>query len=232
MTKPRRTQAERSETTKTDLIAAAIDCINEYGYTGATTHRIADRANVTRGALNHHFKDRMELMREVCDAVGQEFLERISKDIDKSDSIDARLQTFAYAAWSTGTQPVQLAYLELMLATKNDPELKKAVSDSLQKIDVKSLEVWLDAFSDLPVPQDVLAKLRDQLFYIQRGMAILFPFLKNDGHFEEQLSLFCDMAAQKIQVYTDAVSKARRNRDHPKIATLKQETGKRGAHRP
>lgn len=39
----------------------------EVGYEGATFSTIADRANLTRPALNYHFKDKRELYRAVVD---------------------------------------------------------------------------------------------------------------------------------------------------------------------
>lgn len=204
----RRTQAERTESTRAKLIAAAIECLNEYGYAGTTTQKISERADVTRGALNHHFKDRNDLLIEVCDYMYREFVSQLRENLKKSDSILNRLKTFAYAAWSGSIRPSQRAYLEILMATKGDPAFKKQVSDVLQRIDTQNLLLWLDAFSDLPVPQDVLTDLRDQIFYLERGMAIMIPYLRDDGHFEQQIDLFCEMADRKIGTYIAAMANA------------------------
>jgi AcrR family transcriptional regulator len=53
--KPRRTQEERSATTRARLLDATIDCLSELGYTNTTTTEIAKRAGLSRGAQLHHF---------------------------------------------------------------------------------------------------------------------------------------------------------------------------------
>src|SRR5579871_1588533 len=59
----RRTQSERREATRLALLDAAADCLVELGYARTTTRRVAARASVTPGALQHHFSSKAELLR-------------------------------------------------------------------------------------------------------------------------------------------------------------------------
>jgi AcrR family transcriptional regulator len=44
------------------LLEATVECLIAYGYAGTTTHRIAARAGVTRGAQVHHFRSKEDLV--------------------------------------------------------------------------------------------------------------------------------------------------------------------------
>src|SRR5689334_23951571 len=59
---PRRSQAERSATTREALLDATIACLVEDGYANTTTSRVAERAGVSRGAHLHHFQTRHALV--------------------------------------------------------------------------------------------------------------------------------------------------------------------------
>jgi AcrR family transcriptional regulator len=75
-TKTRR--EEHSEATRNALIAAARELFAERGYSAVATEEIVRNARVTRGALYHHFKDKQELFRAVCEEVQGEVVERIA----------------------------------------------------------------------------------------------------------------------------------------------------------
>src|SRR5436309_11852144 len=66
----RRTQEERSATTRRRLIDAAVECLNESGYLEATLEVVAARAGVSRGAVQHHFGSRNDLLIAVVEDFG------------------------------------------------------------------------------------------------------------------------------------------------------------------
>jgi len=74
----RRTQAERTEATRTALIASARPLFAQRGYAGVGTEEIARAAGVTRGALYHHFDGKRELFEAVYEQIEIELAERIA----------------------------------------------------------------------------------------------------------------------------------------------------------
>jgi AcrR family transcriptional regulator len=74
----RRTQAERSESTRAALIEAARPLFAERGYAGIGTEEIVRAAGVTRGALYHHFDGKRELFEAVYERIEAELAERIA----------------------------------------------------------------------------------------------------------------------------------------------------------
>src|SRR3954469_5005913 len=59
---PRGRRAERTATSRARILDAAVACLVESGYAGATTLRIQARAGVSRGRLLHHFPSHDELL--------------------------------------------------------------------------------------------------------------------------------------------------------------------------
>ncbi len=74
----KRTQAERSESTRSALIKAARDLFAARGYGGVGTEEIVRAAGVTRGALYHHFEGKRELFEAVYEQIEVELAERIA----------------------------------------------------------------------------------------------------------------------------------------------------------
>jgi AcrR family transcriptional regulator len=74
----KRTQAERTETTRDALIEAARALFAERGYADVGTEEIVRAAGVTRGALYHHFGGKRDLFEAVYERVEAELAQRIA----------------------------------------------------------------------------------------------------------------------------------------------------------
>ncbi|WP_371480502.1 ScbR family autoregulator-binding transcription factor [Kitasatospora sp. NBC_00315] len=61
----RAVKQERAERTRAALIQAAAEVFGEFGFSGASVMKIADRAGVTLGAVYFHFRNKEELARQI-----------------------------------------------------------------------------------------------------------------------------------------------------------------------
>jgi AcrR family transcriptional regulator len=74
------TQEDRSRATRANLCSAARDLFGERGFAGVAIGEIIDRAEVSRGALYHHFDGKAALLTAVVD----ELEERIAAHVQAS----------------------------------------------------------------------------------------------------------------------------------------------------
>ncbi|WP_330250861.1 TetR/AcrR family transcriptional regulator [Nocardia sp. NBC_00565] len=62
MVTPHEPKQDRSRATRQRLLGATIDCLAEKGWAAATVAVVAERAGVSRGAAQHHFPTREDLI--------------------------------------------------------------------------------------------------------------------------------------------------------------------------
>jgi AcrR family transcriptional regulator len=78
-------RAQHAADTRTALIAVARRMFAANGYDGTGTEQIVAEAQVTRGALYHHFRDKADLFRAVMEEAAGEVARRLTDDQTQLD---------------------------------------------------------------------------------------------------------------------------------------------------
>lgn len=142
----RRTQAERSATTREALLDAAVDCLVERGFSATTTAEVTHRAGLSLGALVHHFPTKADLLTAAVGHVMQrrqaEFRKAMT-DIDPgADLLDAAIDLL----WEAFNGQTFQAWVELWVAARTDPELAAAVRTLDGEFERNSQEIFRELF--------------------------------------------------------------------------------------
>lgn len=162
----RRTNAARSEATRAALLAAARSKFIEKGYAETSTPEIVRAAEITRGALYHHFKDKADLFRAVLHA---EYT-AVAAEIDEATAGDV---TDPVAALRSGAR----AYMDAMqspgrvsLMLRDGPAvLDRAILDQIDaETSTNTLRLGLQAGMEAgvlrPLPLEPLTAQLSALF--------------------------------------------------------------------
>lgn len=122
------TQEQRRTATRTKVLDAAAACLLELGYAATTVGEVQHRAGVARGTLLHHFPTKVDLM---VAATAHVVAARIKRFRDEAAHVPPgkdRMDAIVDLAWRDLNSPVFFIALELWVAARTDPELRKAVS--------------------------------------------------------------------------------------------------------
>ncbi|MEM1111248.1 MAG: TetR/AcrR family transcriptional regulator [Pseudomonadota bacterium] len=111
-------QAAKSKATQDAILRAVIGLINEEGFAAASSTRIAKRAGVTWGAVQHHFGSKEDILEEVLQLSHSKFHETLSAKRFTTGSADGRVSKYIDAAWQHYQGEEYMATLEILLATR------------------------------------------------------------------------------------------------------------------
>jgi AcrR family transcriptional regulator len=168
--KKRRTQVERSEATRGQLIEAAVSCLSELGYLQATVGVVASRAGVSRGAVQHHFGSRADLLVAVVDDLGIA-LSR-SKDIPPGLSIRERVSMSIDQTWQLLRSPHFKAVVQIWLAMQSDKKVFGATKAKVAHIESELDKKWLRLFADVHLPTKQITMARHVALATLRGLSL------------------------------------------------------------
>lgn len=140
---PRRTQAERRAASRERLLDAALACLAERGYAGTSLPEVLRRAQMSNGAMWRHFPSKAELMvaaalhseQQLADSTAQVALDLLPA----AERLDAAVEQ----VWRYTTEPAFLALIELLRASRSDPEL----ADALRAADRQAGQIFFDVIA-------------------------------------------------------------------------------------
>jgi len=120
---PRRSQQERSDTTRAKLLEATVASLYENGYAATTTKVVVERAGLTRGAVLHHFPTKVDLIIETARYIidAQKVFRHTLRS--KSPTPRQHLDETVDVILASHARPHALALLEIMMGARGDPEL-------------------------------------------------------------------------------------------------------------
>jgi AcrR family transcriptional regulator len=190
--KKRRTQEERSEATRGQLIEAAVTCLSELGYLEATVGVVASRAGVSRGAVQHHFGSRADLLIAVVDDLGIA-LSR-SKDIPPDLSIPDRISMSIDQTWQLLGSPHFKAVVQIWLAMQSEKKVFAAVKAKVAHIEDVLDKKWLGLFPDVRLPPKQVTMIRHVALATLRGLSLRSTYR------QEQAASSGEIEALKVMV--------------------------------
>lgn len=121
----RRTQADRSATTRRQLLDATIEALTEHGYAGMSTNDVVRRAGMSRGALVHHFPTKAQLAVAALDRWYDDRLVEFEATFAALDPTERRADVAIDVLWTMFKGPTFAAWLELAVAARTDPDLRE-----------------------------------------------------------------------------------------------------------
>lgn len=194
---PRGRREERTAASRTRILDAAVDCLVEDGYGGATTLRIQARAGVSRGRLLHHFPSRDQLLVAASRHLATERLRRTSERIRSVAgglSGTERLDRAIELMWETFSEPHFWAAVELWTAARTNEELRATLLPEEREVGA-AIRADMDSFYGPELTANPrYPQVRDLLFTSMRGVGLTYALEHRDPRTDPHLSLWKDTA--------------------------------------
>ena len=157
-------QQARSVRTRRALVEAAASSLVDKGYAGTSTLVVAERAELSQGAVFKHFPVKQQLLAaavaELLVRLSARFQHDALRTLDASASWSARIEPTVTVLWSIFRSPELRAVYEVYIAARTEPALDAEL-------------------------EGIVAEHRDRI----RTLAeLLFPELRSHPSFEEAVA--------------------------------------------
>ncbi len=168
----RRTQEERSASTRARVLDAALACLATLGYASTTTTVVAERAGVSRGAQLHHFRTRSALIgaavQHLFANLTLAYQDAFARLGPEADRVAAAIDLL----WEIFQDPRLAAVLELYVAARTDAELRAALTPVAARHQANIAALARCYFPDAAAASPRFEAVLDLVLDALQGMAV------------------------------------------------------------
>jgi AcrR family transcriptional regulator len=169
---------------------ATIKCLFENGYGETTLTRVAAMAGFSKGALQHHFPTKEDLMTATADTL----LSRPFAHHPSPESIPKTVEESLSRSWKKMTNtPAYRALLEILIAARTDQKLQDRISDNLHRWNKAMDEQSIENYQSVGGSDEDVVALLTMTRSLMRGLVIQDRYsedpTENDRHVERWAKL-------------------------------------------
>lgn len=197
--RPRRTQAERSESTRKKLIEAALVLLRERGYGGLRTNEVSDRAGVSRGAQLHHFPSKHELILATLEYLNEQTIvesrRRAAAALRSADPISEIIsdaKDFFFSDYF-------FVSLAIGMGDARDEDLMRHTAPRMRDTRFAIEKMWLETLVRCGVPRRLASDVLHLTLSIVRGLAVRTIVDNDPKKFEELLRRWRSMVSLVLE---------------------------------
>lgn len=195
-----RTRAQRSSDSRATILDAAVACLIEGGYSGATTLTIQSEAGVSRGRLLHHFPSRDRLLVAAAQHLAVKRVadteERVRRVVERSQPADVfeRADRVVELLWQSFAEPHFWASIELWTAARVNADIAEALQPEEKRLGAAIRASLARMFGDELASRPRFKQFRDLLLTSMRGTAMTYTFDPRDPARDSMLAQWTDLA--------------------------------------
>jgi AcrR family transcriptional regulator len=196
----RRTQAERTAATRTQILKAAANLIRRRGYARFRTADVAAEAGMSRGAQLHHFPTKdslvvatLEYVFEQAQIVSRRRAAAINRPRDLIEAVIEDAREFFFSEHF-------MVAIDIVLSTSTDDAVRKQILDISRKARRPVETSWTEALTASGVPASLAADIVALTLSLVRGMALRTLWDNDPKWFDELFSLWRRM----IKIFLEA----------------------------
>ncbi|MBS0408591.1 MAG: TetR/AcrR family transcriptional regulator [Proteobacteria bacterium] len=193
-------QQRKSIQTRIAILEAAVDCLERHGYARTTTQMIAQTAEISRGAMLHHYATKQELIAAVIDYTFYKRMEQFVARIGELTE-DARVREHSGIElyWQSVLSREFAAYLELSMAARTDEELREIFLPKARRFVRIEREKVLAAFPEWQDKPELYELCMDYCIAGMEGLLLNRDVWES----EERKALLRDLISQTILALRD-----------------------------
>jgi AcrR family transcriptional regulator len=173
----RRTQAERRSEAQAAILSASLQILVEDGYARFSASRVAARAGVSRGAQEHYFPRKHDLIAAATKHTMREAVKHAQMLAQTASRSPDPIAKFLMDSEHFFFTPVYRGMVEIMIACRSDRTLARIVNPIVQEARDQLDGIWTDTLDAAGYPRENAQQFVELTHYLLRGLFLVCNWL-------------------------------------------------------
>jgi AcrR family transcriptional regulator len=195
---PRRTQAERSETTRKQLLDAAAKLIRQKGFGGLRTIEVAKVAGVSRGALLHHFPSKHVLVVAVLTYVNEITFTQSTRRAQQARSSRDPIEEIIKDAQDFFLGDYFFIELAIAMSDESTRRLRRETHQFTRQTRFSIEAAWLDTLISSGIPKQLASDILALTLSAVRGFSVRLLIENDPDQFTRLMNVWRDIIHQHL----------------------------------
>jgi AcrR family transcriptional regulator len=205
----RRTQQERSADTTLKLLNATIDLLHDRGLYRMSTTQIAKLAEVSRGALTHHYSSKEEIIAAAISHQLREVtasLHKMAEDIRNSGGTSDEIVDYL---WRMMNDRLFFVTMEYLPEARHNPDFRQRIIPVVQEFHQGLNSVWAELAEQAEVEVEYALTLMNATMCLIRGMIAQSAVKDDPSYFSSLLGFWKEKIRWELMPKTAKIPKRR-----------------------
>jgi len=190
----RRRQEDRVRDTREKILNATIEVLVRDGFGRLSLREVATVADVSYGALVHHFAAKEDLTVAATDMVYEEAIARTVSAAGMPDAVKSPLQAYIADSLRLYFDWPFLAALEILMSARSDKPLLAKMLPIMERHRRTCDTLWLDVFVASGMTAETARLILNLTLNIVRGMAVNRVWKHDDSYYQRYLAEWTEVA--------------------------------------
>jgi AcrR family transcriptional regulator len=180
------------------VVQAGIECIAELGFHAASTNKIAARAGVTWGTLQHQFGDKVTLLESILEAAYRDQAVAIFGATSVETPLRQRITVLLDAFWKEQSSAASIALADIIRSVLADPEYRDRFLPQLSRLRDSYNKQWNVLFADAQLSKEKFEATKQLAFAAIRGLALEIQVRSSDRSILAAKELLANMLFEML----------------------------------
>jgi AcrR family transcriptional regulator len=172
------------------VIETGIECIAKYGFSQTSMQLISKEANISRGPLHYHFRDKNDLMGAIAEALPQQVSRETIERLSAAKSLKERMEALFDLALDQHLGKHHFVAIELLTAARRDANLAASVLPHFSEGERRIDHWWFEYGADLNWSESQMRAFRTVFVAGLRGLALNYSVSLDKAHHVEATKVF------------------------------------------